>query len=356
MVLEALRPALGLLAEEAREGRSGAIVTALYREGRLVHRGAWGSPGWPGKTGPLAEDALFLVASITKPVVCAGVMLLVQEGRLSLDESVADILPAFGAHGKGAVTVRHLMTHTSGLPDQLEENVALRTRHAPLAEFVRAVYGLAPLFEPGSRVRYQSMGILMLQEIVERLTGRALRDWLAERLFAPLGMRDARLGLPEGGLARTVYAHASGDPLYGSDETDWGWNSAYWRGLGAPWGGLHATADDLGTFLNHLLGEAPGPLSAAARRAMVRDQTAALPDLPPRDRLAERWGLGLRLGARAYGDLASPQTFGHTGATGTLFWADPESRLACVLLTNRPGASRTLFPRFSNAVVAALAP
>ncbi|NLD72322.1 MAG: beta-lactamase family protein [Chloroflexi bacterium] len=354
-----LQRAMRLLEAEVQADRVCAAnrvsaATAIYCAGTLEHLQAMGAPGWPERDEPLAEDAIFLIASLTKPVVCAGVMLLVQEGLLSLDEPVADLLPGFGAHGKEAITVRHLMTHTSGLPDQLEDNVALRTRHAPLADFSRAVYGLEPLFPAGTRVRYQSMGILMLQEIAERLTGQRLRDWLRERLFIPLGMRDTTLGLPADGMARTVYAHASGDPLYGNEQTDWGWNSAYWRDLGAPWGGLHATARDLGVFLSHILGEAAGPLSAAARRAMVRDQTAALPDLPSHERLADRWGLGFRLGARAYGDLVSPQTFGHTGATGTLFWADPESRVACVLLTNRPDASRTLFSRYSNAVAAAL--
>ena len=85
---------------------------------------------------PLREDALFLVASITKPVTAAAVMLLVERGKLALDDRVAEFVPAFAQHGKQDVRIRHLMTHTSGLPDMLPENEALRAAHQPLEAFV----------------------------------------------------------------------------------------------------------------------------------------------------------------------------------------------------------------------------
>ena len=131
-------------------------------------------------------------------------------------------------------------------------------------------------------------------------------------------------------------------------------NSVYWRDLGAPWGGLHATAGDLSRLLRHMLGILPGPLSPGAQRAMLRDQIATMPHIAPEQRITDCWGLGWRLGAPACGDLVSPATFGHTGATGTMFWADPETELSCVLLTNRPEC-RTLMARYSNAVAAAVA-
>ena len=349
-----LDAALALLRGAVDSGAVPAISTAITRRGALVCLETFGRGTLDDRRAPLEADSIFLLASLTKPVVCSGVMILVQEGQLGLDQPVGQFVPEFGKRGKEQVLLRHLLTHTSGLPDQLANNIDLRIRHAPLADFVASVCDLQLLFQPGTRVSYQSMGILMLQEIVERVTGARLRDWLKDHLFAPLGMSDTILGVPKRGIERTVYASASGDANYGSDETDWGWNSAYWRDLGAPWGGLHSTAKDLAAFLAHMLGHQAGPLSRAARRAMTRDQTATMAHIPAEQRLTNRWGLGWSLGSPSFGSLVSPDTFGHTGATGTLFWADPETELACVLLTNRPDPGPALFARYSNAVASAV--
>jgi CubicO group peptidase (beta-lactamase class C family) len=348
-----LRQALALLQEGVERGAVPAVATAVALGDRLLAEEAYGLPGWAGGEAALAPDAPFLVASITKPVVCAGVMLLLQSGQMSLDYPMAHYLLGFGAHGKGGITLRHLMTHTSGLPDQLEQNVALRLEHAGLERFVAAVCDLEPLFPPGTRVAYQSMGLLMLGHAMEQVTDQPLRTFLHENLFAPLGMDHTTLGMPLGGLGASVRANDSPVETQSSVDSDWGWNSPYWRDLGSPWGGLHATAGDLSRLLRHMLGVTPGPVSPAARRAMVRDQIAILPHIPPEQRISDRWGLGWRLGAPAYGDLVSPETFGHTGATGTLFWADPQTGVSCVLLTNRPEC-RSLMARFSNAVAAAV--
>ncbi|MHB1317468.1 MAG: serine hydrolase domain-containing protein [Anaerolineae bacterium] len=354
LVEDRLRQALGLLRRAVEEGGVPAIATAVSLNEELLVEQAFGTPGWAGGEPPLETTAPFLVASITKPVVCAGAMLLLQRGQMSLADPVAHYLLAFGAHGKSGINLRHLMTHTSGLPDQLEQNVALRKEHAGLDRFVAAVCDLEPQFAPGTRVSYQSMGLLMLGHAMEQVTGQPLRTFLQENLFAPLGMHHTTLGLPAGGLGASVRANDSPVETQSSVDSDWGWNSTYWRDLGAPWGGLHSTAGDLSRLLRHMLGVLPGPLSPAARRAMLRDQIATMPSIPSGQRAGERYGLGFRLGAPAYGDLVSPDTFGHTGATGTLFWSDPLTGLSCVLLTNRPEC-RSLMARFSNAVAAAVA-
>lgn len=345
--------ALDLLKSAVEIGEVPAAATAIALHDRLLAHKAWGRPGWAIEEAPLAPDAPFIVASITKPVVCMGAMLLLDQGVITLDDSVARYVPAFAARGKQSITLRHLMTHTSGLPDQLEQNIALRQQHAGLGHFVAAVCALEPLFEPGTRVSYQSMGLLMLGHLMEAVTGQPLRQFLRENLFEPLGMIGTTLAMPDGGLATSARANDSPVDTQSSVESDWGWNSDYWRDLGAPWGGLHATAGDLSRLLQHMLGARPGPLSPAARRAMVCDQIATMPRISPEQRLTDRWGLGWRLGAASQGDLASRDAFGHTGATGTLFWADPETGLSCVLLTNQPSIHR-LFARYSNAIASAL--
>jgi CubicO group peptidase (beta-lactamase class C family) len=110
----------------------------------------------------------------------------------------------------------------------------------------------------------------------------------------------------------------------------------------------------MGKFLSHVLAYAAGPLSGASREAMLRDQTTPMPLIPAEQKWAQRWGLGWMLGSASFGNLVSRRTFGHTGATGTLFWADPESGLACVLLTNQPDRSQFLFQRYSNALASAI--
>lgn len=345
--------AIEMLQHAVATGQVPATATAIGLGERILARAAFGTRGWDEHDEPVTPDTPFLVASLTKPVVCVGAMLLLQEGQLALDDKVAEFLPDFGKAGKKAVTVRHIMTHTSGLPDQLQENVTLRQQHAGLEQFAAAVYRLSPLFPPGTSVRYQSMGILMLGQIIEAIAGLPLRAFLTERVFESLEMPNTTLGLPAGGLHDAVIANDSAIETQSNVHSDWGWNSLYWRDLGAPWGGLHASANDLGRLLQHMLGVLPGPLSPSARRAMLGDQTAMMPEIAMAQKVTTRWGLGWRLRAPAYGDLVSPDTFGHTGATGTVFWADPASGLWCVLLTNRPESHR-LFRRYANAIAATL--
>ncbi|MHB0858761.1 MAG: serine hydrolase domain-containing protein [Anaerolineae bacterium] len=371
-----LETALDLLERATRQGsyqsgRIGGAAVAIYRHGLPVRTAAYGlrCPEMAGpedqadtvQTDKVQADTPFLIASLTKPVVCAAAMLLVQEGALALDQRVAAFVPEFAAHGKAAVRVRHLFSHTSGLPDQLASSPELRGQQAPQEDFVQAVCACEPLFPAGARVSYQSMGILMLAEIVERVTGERLRDWMRARLFQPLGMGDSALGLPSvDGMARVALSlppvFPPGSPDVGND-----WNTLYWRDFGSPWGGLHSTVADLSRFLAHMLGCQPGPLSPATRRAMLRNQVEGLPGPQEENSYAPRWGLGWMLGSRFFGDLVSPDTFGHLGATGTLYWADPQSGISCVLLTNQPrllsarGAfGDHLFARFSNAVAASV--
>jgi CubicO group peptidase (beta-lactamase class C family) len=110
----------------------------------------------------VVEDTIFLIASITKPIVCAAAVQLIEQGRLCLDDPVINVVPEFGACGKEGVTIRHLLTHTSGLPDMVPENHAFRAAHKPLAAFVARICELDLLFEPGTQISYQSCGIAML--------------------------------------------------------------------------------------------------------------------------------------------------------------------------------------------------
>jgi len=269
-----------------------------------------------------SAEAVFLLASITKPMTVTGVMILADRGELALSDPVRKFIPEFTGGERDVVAVRHLLTHTSGLPDMLPENVELRKRHASPKEFVAATCKTPLLFKPGSEVRYQSMGILLAAEIAERITGTPFRAFLRKELFERLGMRRTSLGLGGRKIADTQLCQVSGDE-------DWNWNSPYWRDLGAPWGGAHSTAPEVAKFLAMFLKPDGRILKRETTAAMIANQAPGL-NTP--------WGLGWIVKPGTFGKKCSARTYGHNGSTGTVAWADPERGLSCVLLTTKPAA------------------
>ncbi|MBS12223.1 MAG: hypothetical protein CME19_11555 [Gemmatimonadetes bacterium] len=302
-------------------------------------------------------DTIFLIASITKPIVCAAVVRLMEEGRLTLNDPATHFIPEFVSNGKDAVQVRHLLTHTSGLPDQIPENRAYREEKKPLSDFIVRICDLPLSFEPGTRISYQSSGIAILGEICERITRASLADYLKRTFFDPLGLRDTMLRILERSDRESDVKIAGEGLTHGGAETDFDWNSDYWRGFGAPWGGMLTTVGDLTRLLLAFrgAGELDGVriLSERSVVTMIEDHSSILPMMNEADRERQRWGLGWRLsGPRAdvFGDLVSDNTYGHGGATGTVAWFDPERDLTCVIFTNDPEAARALRPRISNLV------
>jgi CubicO group peptidase (beta-lactamase class C family) len=332
----------------------GAAALLVARHGRVVlHRG-FGRLS-PAPDAPVVRpDSVFLLASITKPVTACAVMLLVERGQVSLVDPINHYLPEFTGGERDKVLVRDLLRHTSGLPDMLPENIDLRRVHAPLSEFVRHTTTTPLLFPPGSEFRYQSMGILLAAEIVERLSGTRLRDFDKKEIFDPLGMKNSSLGLGGRRLSDLVICSPAPGANPADDES-FGWNTLYWRDLGSPWGGMHSTTTDLAlllqTFLDGGVRAGKRVFSPATVKAMTSDQNAEL---------KAPWGLGWALGRshswNAFGDLVSGEAFGHAGATGTMAWADPETQVLCVILTNRPYAvdDARLLRLVSNAVAASV--
>lgn len=318
-----------------------------------------------GECRPLPIRPIYLVASITKPLVALGALRLIEQGRLTLSDRVADFVSAFGRHGKFGVEVRHLLTHSSGLPDMLPNNRELRAAQAPLSRFVEETCQQPLAFPPGRGVQYQSKGFMMLAAIIEQIAGRPLPQFLNDELFQPTGMTETVLGAPDawyepGGLIERVP-----DIRLPADQigTNWNWNSRYWRQLGAPWGGLLTTAEDLAALSQMLLREGRLPngrsvLSPQTIAAATRNQLAEMREIPEDERRCRPWGLGWRLHWPAhsanFGDLLGPKTYGHWGATGTVMWLDPSAGTFCVILSTEPQEPTGFFlSRLSNAVAAA---
>jgi len=322
MVETYLEEANRLLQSSVRDGKLRA-ASLNVRRGKFTFRRA------VGKASP---DTIFLIASITKPLTAAGVMLLADRNELRLSDPVCRFIPEFSEGDRRLITIRHLMTHTSGLPDQLPENVELRKQQAPLEEFVERAIRTPLLFKPGQKVRYQSMGFLLASEVVQRITKQHFRDYLRKELFLPLGMQKSVLGLGDFQIAETAQCQVEDAPgLYGggSDTRSWNWNSPYWRNLGVPWGGAHSNGSDLERFLRYFLHPDGSLLKLDTAKEMVTNQNVGL-------QTPWGWGLGFMVQSRSLGEFCSPATFGHSGSTGTLCWADPQSDASMVLLTTLP--------------------
>ncbi len=318
-----LAPAEKLLSEAVASGKLRAAVLRV-EQGAFQYEQAFGA----AKT-----TTPFLIASISKPMTATAVMTLVDRGKLKLDEPASKHLPGLDPR----ITLRHLLTHSSGLPDMLPHNIALRERHSPLSEFVKESLKTPLLFAPGTKVSYQSMGILLAAAIAERITKQPFPQFLAQQVFAPLGMKDSALGLGERlKVADTAQCQVEFAVPQGGN--DWDWNSNYWRNLAAPWGGVHSTAADISRLLRYFLKPAGQPLTPASAALMITNQNPGLN--PP-------YGIGWALPPNRFG-----HRFGHGGSTGTLCWADPKTNTTFVLLTTLPAriSQKTILDPISKMV------
>jgi CubicO group peptidase (beta-lactamase class C family) len=299
-----------------------------------------------------SSDAMFLLGSITKPICVAALMTLFDKGEFALDDSVKKFIPQFTKDGRDEVTIRHLLTHVSGLPDQLPQNDILRRQHASLAEFVKGATAVPLSFAPGSRYQYSSMAILLASDVARRISGTGILEFVDRSVLQPLEMKHSALGLGKFTLDDMVpcqVEHAApeaggGDPA----AKNWDWNSPYWRKLGAPWGGAHASAPDIGRFLSEFM---------LAKGALVKPSTAKLIVRNHNREGATPRGLGFNVGAGAGSPGCSEKMFGHSGSTGTVCWADPATETICVVLTSLPGRAADPHPRdVAAARVAAATP
>jgi beta-lactamase class C len=320
------RAAEAILEKAVASGQLRAAVLRVEQNGQPFERAF----------GLAKPDSPFLIASITKPMTATAAMILADRGLLKLEDPVAKFFPTFTPGGRDKITLRHCLTHTSGLPDMLPDNNALRQRHAPLSDFVNGALTTPLLFTPGARTSYQSMGILLAAAIIEKIARQPLPQFLKAELFQPLRMTATNLGNNPNGVKIQV-EHA--DPPGGTPETaSWDWNSPYWRGLAAPWGGAHSTAADITKLLHAFLHPTGTPVKKETARRMTTNQNTGL-DKP--------YGIGWAI---------VPPGFGHGGSTGTSCWADPAKDATFVLLTSLPAkvSQKPIIDPVANAIRAAL--
>jgi len=331
-----------IVMQGVREGVFPGAALVIGRRDTVFFKKGYGHLTWSG-TSPVveADSTLYDLASLTKVLATTtSLMILVDRGKVSLDAPVATYVPEFHGTGTGAITVRHLLTHTSGLRPTLPLHNATSDSAA-----LRMVFDATPVVPPGSRVVYSDLNAILLGEIVHRASGEPLDVFARREVFVPLDLQQTVFRPSGASLARVAPTGIwRGHPIGGVVNDQ---NAARLGGV-AGHAGLFSTGTDVARFAQFILrgGRLPDG------RTLVRAETVRL--------FTTRavGGKNPRLEARALGWQAvptgetvssagtrfGPRSFGHTGWTGTSIWIDPDRDLFVVLLTNRafaPRASRS---------------
>jgi CubicO group peptidase (beta-lactamase class C family) len=340
-------------------GTASGFVTLVAHRGQLAHLEA---TGWQDRESrkPMRTTSMFQIMSMTKPITCATVMTLVDEGRISINDPVEKYLPDFkgqtlksGSAPAHPITLRDLMTHTSGLASGSSKGF---DRHLhTLAEVVADAAQQSLDFEPGSKWSYSNNGIATLGRILEVVSGKSYEQFVDERIFKPLGMQDTVYWMPQEKVSRlaTVYTddhgtlkRAEADPLRK------GWKYPM------PEGGLYSTAPDLLRFYQMMLNRGTlgshRVLSPAAVELMTTVQTG---DLKAGFAPGVGYGLGWGIVKDASGMFRynSIGTYGHGGAYRTYAFVDPQRQLIGIILYQRTNVGgdladeQTAFIELANA-------
>lgn len=294
---------------------------------QVVYRAAYGKQDWSDGGTPVdTRSTMYDLASLTKAVATASaVWLLVEDGRMALDDRVSEYLPHFGEGREHGVTIRQLLTHTAGV----RAGAFPRSENPHVVR--RQLVELTPLLPPGRDVLYSDIGYVVLWEAAERAAGEPLPGFLRRRVWEPLGMESTRMAAPRScrRCAPTLYLQQEGEPYRG------GSYDHVARRLGGIAGnaGLFSTADDLARFAAMIAngGELDGV-------RIFREETvrAMLIPLEGTGTFTPGWATYCARGiVPDHSGCEEVYAVGHTGATGTALWLDPSTRTWMVLLTNR---------------------
>ena len=330
--------AIGPLIEEAIKTKQlpGAVVVAGRGEVVFYER-AFGHRSIEPSVEAMTLDTVFDVASLTKVVATTtATMLLVEEGKIRLNDRVATFIPGFERYGKGDITVRHLMTHVSGLRPDLDMTLEFNSYDEAIARAIEEV----PTSAIGERVVYSDINYFLLGEIVHRASGLPLDQFVVSRIFAPLGMRETMFNPPLSLLSRIAPTERctplgwpcnkpGATPLRGvvHDPT-----ARRMQGV-AGHAGLFSTAADLSIFCRMLLNGGRHGAARVLSPLTVAKMTSPV-SLPGGQARGLGWDMDSPYSSNR-GELLPLGSFGHTGFTGTSIWIDPATRTWVVFLSNR---------------------
>jgi uncharacterized protein YbbC (DUF1343 family)/CubicO group peptidase (beta-lactamase class C family) len=305
----------------------GAVILVGY-QGRIVYRKAFGQRCVEPYCQPMKVNTVFDLASLTKVVATTtAVMQLVDRGLIRLDAPAARYWPAFAANGKGGITIRQLLTHTSGLRPEVSSRYRWSGYEGALAAIVRD----HPVSVPGTKFRYSDVNFIVLGEVVHRVSHLPLDVYCARKIFRPLGMRHTTFRPPASWQVRIAPSDFQGGGLRWGKVAD---PIAYRMGGVAGHAGVFSTANDLADLAQMLIN---GGVSHG-RRILSQRAVAAMTRPYPVPGSSTRRGLGWDIQSpysKVFNATFPKGSFGHTGYTGTAIWIDPHSQTFLIILTDR---------------------
>jgi CubicO group peptidase (beta-lactamase class C family) len=342
----ALERVEALFHKQIDTGLHPGAALAVYRHGKQVldlHGGL--ADQQAGR--PVESGTMFVLYSSTKPIAAACLHILWERGKLGWDDLVSGHWPEFAQNGKELITIRHILTHQAGFPDTPSELTWDKWHDWDFV--VNTMEKVRPIFEPGKLIAYHPRNFgWVIAELVRRIDGRPIRQFIQEEITGPLGMDDTYLGLPAELESRVSKEHAMEDCDRMTMVTTY--NKPEVHAAVQPAGGGIATARDLARFYAMMIGG--GYLDGT--RVLDEETVAEVTKLQVEgmDHTLERpvsRSLGLTLGD---GRMGSPEkidqrTFGHAGAGTSVGWADPELRLAVGYITNGFRAEHSNTPRLA---------
>lgn len=314
------------VAEGIRTGQMPGCVVAVGRRGKIAFLRAYGDRQIEPQRVAMTADTVFDLASLTKPIATAtSVLLLVEQGKLTLDDPVAKHLPEFGAEGKDTITVGDLLTHQGGL---IPDNALADYTDGPQKAWER-ICALNLRSAPGRRFIYTDVGFIVLAELVRRVSGQNVHEFSRDCVFLPLGMTETGYLPPDALRGRAAPTEKrDGDWLCGEVHDP----RSHRLGGIAGHAGLFSTAADLAVYAQMLLGQG----EYGGVRVLSPATVAAMATPHPVPGGTRGLGWDMRTGYSSNrGRSFSDRAFGHGGFTGTALWIDPELELFVVFLSNR---------------------
>jgi uncharacterized protein YbbC (DUF1343 family)/CubicO group peptidase (beta-lactamase class C family) len=303
----------------------GAVVLVIHR-GKIAFRKAYGLRSKQPDEVRMTTDTVFDLASLTKPIATAiSAMILIEQGKLKLEDLVSHHLPTFAQNGKERITVEHLLLHTSGL---IADNPVSDYQDGR-AKALERIFQLRPRTEPGAKFVYSDVNFIVLGELVKKISGEALDVFAGKHIFAPLGLRETTFRPGKALAERAAPTEKRGDHWMRGEVHD---PRAYLLGGVAGHAGLFSTADDLAVFAQMILNR-----GSYADKRILKAETVRLMTTPrpvPGGQRALGWDVRTAFSSNR-GDGFSDSSFGHTGFTGTSIWIDPPSETAVIFLSNR---------------------
>lgn len=313
------------------EGVDGAGL-AVARRGEIVFE-AFVGEARPGLTA--SGETLWPVASTSKIYTAAAITALVERGLLTFSRNVSAVLPEFMGTGRERITLRQLLTHTSGLAYESPAMAELLAAKTPLDRIVDEAFTLPLLFEPGTDQRYSDLGYALAGRVAETASGKPLSELVQELVLTPAGLANTFMPPSSDDVSRI--AKVRGVLAEGTDGAMY--NSAYALGLAHPAFGTVASLRDLVAFGLAFTPYGRRFLSPAGVAMMTTDQTGN--DFPgfevyPVKGSIQPWAIGFMLKGRACTpELVSPQSFGHGGASGCILHIDPVAEIVIGFVSNR---------------------